>query len=124
MGSFKKPDELVSESTDDDIDEQIMEEEEEPAYDNPYIRQFYDAIPEISKLAKKLISPKPMRKKDLKMVLWRSPERSMTARGVLASHRSKKFRSEINAGCGFDSPANKPYRPFGKWCTTEKAICG
>ena len=115
MGSNRKLDDFTSEITEEDIEEQILEDPEEQI-DNPSIKQFYDAIPEISKLAKTLISPKPMRTKELKKVLWRCPEGSRTAKGVLTSHRAKKFRAEINAGCGFDSPASKPYRPFGETC--------
>eukprot|EP00961_Rhodomonas_salina_P139703 1880122-Rhodomonas_salina.3 len=113
-------DDLGSDITGAEIEEQIIEDPEEE-YDNPFIKQFYDAVPEISRLAKTLISPQPKRRRDLKKVLCRVPDQATSTRGVVSTHRARKFRSEINAGCGFDSPAGKPYKPFG-WCITESGV--
>eukprot|EP00293_Proteomonas_sulcata_P002697 CAMPEP_0184326248 /NCGR_PEP_ID=MMETSP1049-20130417/142463_1 /TAXON_ID=77928 /ORGANISM="Proteomonas sulcata, Strain CCMP704" /LENGTH=381 /DNA_ID=CAMNT_0026648431 /DNA_START=125 /DNA_END=1270 /DNA_ORIENTATION=- len=90
--------------------EDITEELEEIQDDN--IRAFYQAIPDMHKLAQVIDTHRKMRRSDLGKVLARDLNSATTGRDVLTSQRAKKYRREIYAGTGFDTPASRPYRPF------------
>jgi hypothetical protein len=79
-------------------------------------RNFYRMIPEMHSLARMLNSKRKKKESDLGKVISRGSNSALTGRLVAAGQTQRMQRKEINAGCGFDTPANEPYKPFGETC--------
>lgn len=81
---------------------------------NEGIRNFYRMMPQMQSLTRLLDSKRKKHHNDLGKVLSRGANSALTGKDVIAAQRQRMNRKEINAGCGFDSPANRPYKAFGE----------
>jgi hypothetical protein len=76
-------------------------------------KNFYRMIPEMRSLVLMLDSKRKKRPEDLGKVISRGANSALTCKVVAAAQQQRTNRKIINAGCGFDSLANEPYKPFG-----------
>eukprot|EP00283_Hemiselmis_rufescens_P023658 CAMPEP_0173463262 /NCGR_PEP_ID=MMETSP1357-20121228/68034_1 /TAXON_ID=77926 /ORGANISM="Hemiselmis rufescens, Strain PCC563" /LENGTH=266 /DNA_ID=CAMNT_0014431067 /DNA_START=161 /DNA_END=957 /DNA_ORIENTATION=- len=86
-----------------------------------HTKNFYRMIPEMHSLVRMLNSKRRKHNRDMEKVLARGGNSALTGRDVYQAQKQKLLAAEINSGCGFDAPVNKPYKPFENGVSFEES---